>query len=252
MITNFLKVYTPPLPKVRYGNNKDGGYIGVKTPTDILLSGGIGSDVSFELDFARVNDINAICVDSELANGNFTDMDDFINRNRFKNDTNISKLKFVDKLVGKDENDEFTNFHNYFEEFNDITLKLDIEGMEFEYINSLSDNQISKINQIFLEIHWLDKLDDFSFFEKLNQNHVLIHAHGNNCGFQTPEKDKFFSCNNILIPKVLEVTYLNKKIFSEFIPNKQPLPSALDFPNQPKLRDLDLNYPPFVYIENKK
>lgn len=252
MITNFLKVHASPFPKVRYGGNRDGGYVGVKTPTDILLSGGIGLDVSFELDFVRLNNINAICVDSELANGNFTDMNDFINRNQFKNDTNISKLKFVDKLVGKDENDKFTNFHNYFEEFNDITLKLDIEGMEFDYINSLSDNQISKINQIFLEIHWLHKLDDFSFFEKLNQNHVLIHAHGNNCGFQTSEKDKFFSCDNILIPKVLEVTYLNKKFFSEFILNKQPLPSALDFPNQPKLRDLDLNYRPFVFIKNKK
>jgi hypothetical protein len=247
MIKNFLKVYTSPLPKIRYGNNQDGGYVGVKTPTDILLSGGIGANISFELDFVKVNDVNAICVDSLFGNGGFTDMEDFINNNQFKNDLHISKLQFINKLVGKEENDESTNYSNFLKEFNNIALKLDIEGAEYNYINSLSNKQLNKINQIFLEVHWLDKLDDFSFFEKLNQNHILIHAHGNNCGLKRPERDKFFSCNNVSIPKVLELTYLNKKFFSDkFTLNKETLPTSLDFPNQPRLSEISLNYPPFV------
>jgi len=245
MITNLLKVYTSPLPKTRYGNNQDGGYVGVKTPTDILLSGGIGTDISFELDFVKVNDVNAICADSIFYNGNnrFIDLEDFINNNEFKNDLYISKLQFVNKLVGKDENDKSTNYHNFLQQFSDITLKLDIEGAEFDYINSLSNKQLNKINQIFLEVHWLDKLNDFSFFEKLNQNHILIHAHGNNCG----PGDRLFRVGELKIPKVLEVTYLHKKFFSgEYKLNSEPLPSPLDFPNGPNKPDLSLNFPPFV------
>jgi hypothetical protein len=247
MITDLLKVYTSPLPKTRYGNNQDGGYVGVETSTDILLSGGIGANISFELDFVKVNDVNAVCVDSLFDNGNFTDMEDFINKNQFKNDPYISKLQFINKLVGKKENDKSTNYSNFLKEFNDITLKLDIEGAEFDYINSLSNKQLNKINQIFLEVHCLDKLNDFSFFEKLNQHHILIHAHGNNCGLQVAERDKFFSCNGVLIPKVLELTYLNKKFFSDkFTLNKETLPTSLDFPNQPLLDEISLDYAPFV------
>ena len=247
MISNLLKVYTSPLPKTRYGNNQDGGYVGVKTSTDILLSGGIGANISFELDFVKANDVNAVCVDSLFGNGDFADMEHFINKNQFKNDSYISKLQFVNKLVGKDENDKSTNYHNFLKEFNNIALKLDIEGAEFDYINSLSNKQMDKINQLFLEVHWLDKLNDFSFFEKLNQNHILIHAHGNNCGLQVAERDKFFSCNGVLIPKVLELTYLNKKFFSgNFALNIETLPTSLDFPNQPLLDEISLNYPPFV------
>jgi hypothetical protein len=245
MITDLLKVYTSPLPKTRYGNNQDGGYVGVKTSTDILLSGGIGTDISFELDFVKVNDVNAICSDSIFYNGNnrFIDLEDFIHNNQFKNDPYISKLQFVNKLVGKDENDEFTNYSNFLKEFNDITLKLDIEGAEFDYINSLSNKQMDKINQIFLEVHWLDKLNDFSFFEKLNQNHILIHAHGNNCG----PGDRLFRVGESRIPKVLEVTYLHKKFFSgEYKLNSEPLPSSIDFPNNINKADLSLNFPPFV------
>jgi len=246
MITNLLKTYTSPLPKTRYGNNQDGGYVGVKTPTDILLSGGIGTDISFELDFVKVNDVNAICADSIFYNGNnrFIDLEDFINNNEFKNDPYISKLQFVNKLVGKDENDKSTNYHNFLQQFSDITLKLDIEGAEFDYINSLSNKQMDKINQIFLEVHWLDKLNDFSFFEKLNQNHILIHAHGNNIGRR---EDRLFRVGESRIPKVLEVTYLHKKFFSgEYKLNSEPLPSPLDFPNGPNKPDLSLNFPPFV------
>jgi len=245
MITDLLKVYAPPLPKTRYGNNQDGGYVGVKTPTDILLSGGIGTDISFELDFVKVNDVNAICADSIFYNGNnrFIDLEDFINNNEFKNDPYISKLQFVNKLVGKDENDKSTNYHNFLQQFSDITLKLDIEGAEFDYINSLSNKQLNKINQIFLEVHWLDKLNDFSFFEKLNQNHILIHAHGNNCG----PGDRLFRVGESRIPKVLEVTYLHKKFFSgEYKLNSKPLPSPIDFPNNINKADLSLNFPPFV------
>jgi len=244
MITKFLKVHASPLPKTRYGNNRDGGYVGVETSTGILLSGGIGANISFELDFVKKNNVNAVCVDSLFGGNRFADMEDFLNRNKFRNDPYYSKLQFINKLVGKEENDEFTNYSNFIEEFNDIALKLDIEGAEFDYINSLSNKQLNKINQIFLEVHSLDKLNNFSFFEKLNQNHILIHAHGNNIGRR---EDRLFRVGESRIPKVLEVTYLHKKFFSgEYKLNSEPLPSPLDFPNGPNKPDLSLNFPPFV------
>ena len=241
-----LTVYEPPFNKIRFGNNQDGGYVGVNINTSILLSGGIGANISFELDYMQSNNIKSICVDSIFGNGSHKNMDDFLKQTPFIKHPLFSSITFVNKLISANHDDRFTNFSEYIDSHNNISMKLDIEGAEYDYIDYLSAEQLNKINQLFVEVHWIDKLNDYNFFHKLNETHVLIHLHGNNCGLHLNEEDKTFTIDGTKVPKVLECTFLHKKFFSEFIPNKQPLPSALDFPNQPKLRDLDLNYPPFV------
>ena len=73
--------------------------------------------------------------------------------------------------------------------------------------------------------------------KKLNKTHHIIHAHGNNYGNIT---------NNI--PDVIELTFINKEIFEEPPPlNTIPLPIPnIDFPNNPELPDINLNFYPFT------
>jgi hypothetical protein len=76
----------------------------------------------------------------------------------------------------------------------------------------------------------------------LAQTHYLIHAHGNNA-------DRV-AMNGL--PNVIELVYINKNMFSE-IPsiNTRCLPDKdLDFPNEKKYADVDLNFFPFVLSKN--
>ena len=45
-----LRVYQSPYPKIRLGNNNDGGYVicDLSANYDVFLSGGIGNNISFE------------------------------------------------------------------------------------------------------------------------------------------------------------------------------------------------------------
>ena len=73
--------------------------------------------------------------------------------------------------------------------------------------------------------------------EKLASTHYLIHAHGNNC---SPV------INNI--PDVIELTYVNKNYFdSEPKLNTTPFPIDIDFPNNGKNPDINLNFYPFTH-----
>lgn len=246
ILHKILTVYESPFNKVRFGNNQDGGYVGVNIETDILLSGGIGNNISFELDYITFNGTRSICADSLFGNGSHENMDDFLKNTPFIKHPLFSSITFVDKLIGANNDNRFTNFSEYINSHDNISMKLDIEGAEFDYISSLSTEQLNKISQLFVEVHWIDKLKDYNFFHKLNETHILIHLHGNNCGLNLKEEDKVFTMDGVKVPKVLECTFLHKKYFNVFTLNKQPLPCNLDFPNQPRCNDLSLNYPPFV------
>ena len=121
---------------------------------------------------------------------------------------------------------------------------MDIEGCEYRGLLALNELVLNKFKQIVIEFHCLtyDDLmynyaDKFKVLEKLTKTHYLIHAHANNNG-------------NIVgnIPTVIELTYVNKSYFNT-IPkiNKTPLPiDGLDFPNNPKEKDINLNFYPYV------
>ena len=83
--------------------------------------------------------------------------------------------------------------------------------------------------------------DKVKCLEKLAKTHYIVHAHGNNYG---PVLNK--------IPDVIELTYVNKKYFeSDSHPslNTSALPiTGLDFPNNAKSKDIDLNFYPFVHL----
>lgn len=130
--------------------------------------------------------------------------------------------------------------------YNNIFLKIDIEGGEYPWLLQLDETQLDKFKQIVIEFHGItcdgwdcSYNDKVKCLEKLSNTHYIIHAHGNNCGSVI-----------INIPDVIQLTYVNKKYFNS-IPqfNTCPLPIVnLDFPNNKTFNDIDLNFYPFRFL----
>jgi hypothetical protein len=167
-------------------------------------------------------------------------------------------VDFLNQLkINKSDSYVFNNTINLYDvinRYNNVFLKMDIEGSEWEWLCTLDENTLNKISQIAIELHGITNTsyhNNFNFncfnttidekiscIEKLNKTHYIIHAHGNNA-------DKT-SYNGI--PNVIKITFVNKKHFID-VPsfNRNPLPDKnLDFPNEKTVPDIDLNFYPFV------
>lgn len=216
-----LTVYTSPYPKIRLGKDFDGGYVIADIPGitySCLISGGISDDISFEEDFIRRYQVECHAFDGTISS---------LPKESF--------VHFINKNIGGHNTETATNLHDLIDNNDSIFVKMDIEGHEFEWLNSLSFEQMDKISQITIEFH---KPFNQNIFKKFS-NHVLIHFHGNNCcGLRMFQ--------GVQIPVVFECTYIHKKYVTELIKNIRPVPSALDMRNLVRRPELLLNFPPFV------
>lgn len=220
--------------KIRLGNNSDGGYViaELEGDYDCYISAGVSNEESFSRDFINkynMDEYNSFAFDGTISNYpyNYTKKISYINKNiNWLNDENNTNLSYLT--------------HKY----NDIFLKMDIEGGEYLWLLSLDTYQLKKFKQIVIEFHGINNdnlicnhFDKLKCLEKITNTHYLIHAHGNN--FNTVS-------NNM--PNVIELTYINKKLLID-VPklNKQPLPiKNLDYPNNIDKEDINLNFFPFV------
>ena len=227
-----LKVYKFD-KKIRNGANCDGGYVygDLDGDYDCYISAGISNEESFSRDFINkynMNEYNSFGFDGTINSYpyHYTNNISFIKKNIYCfSDNNNSDLSY---LINK---------------YNNIFLKMDIEGGEYNWLLSIDESKLSKFKQIVIEFHgitdnsWGCHYDNkIKCLEKLSNTHYIIHAHGNNYGKVV---------NNI--PDVIELTYVNKKYFDS-VPelNTQSLPiHDLDFPNNLRANDISLNFYPF-------
>ena len=220
--------------KVRCGIPVDGGYVigDINETYDCYISAGINNEDSFTTDFiSKYNMNNNYAFDGTI--------DDY----PYQYTKNIT---FIKKNINSYNDDFNDNLQFLFEKYNNIFLKMDIEGGEYPWLLSIDDNKLNKLKQIVIEfhgitkegLHWGTEYDDkIKCFKKLADTHYLIHAHSNN-NSQTFNK----------IPDTIELTYINKKYFTitpELNTTPLPIPN-LDFPNNPYSKDHDLNFYPFV------
>jgi len=220
--------------KCRCGVNSDGGYVIAELDGeyDCYISAGISNEESFSQDFINkynMNESNSYGFDGTINNYPY-------------NYTN--KISFIKKNINSFNDDNNSNLTDLTDTYNNIFLKMDIEGGEYPWLLNMDENQLDKFKQIVIEFHGITSNEWGSHYnskviclEKLAKTHYIVHAHGNNYGHVV---------NNI--PDVIEVTYVNKKYFD--IPpelNKLPLPiDNLDFGNSCGVVDIDLNVYPFV------
>ena len=229
-----LKVYEFN-QKCRFGARNDGGYViaDLGNVYDSYISCGISNEESFSRDFINAYDMNE--------------------HNSFGFDGTISnypyhytkKISFIPKNINSFNDDNNSNLDFLMSKYNNIFLKMDIEGGEYPWLASLSSDNLSKFKQIVIEIHgvfdnsWNSSIDvKTECLKKLYQTHYPVHIHGNN-----------YSSLVNKYPNVLELTYVRKDMFETEPPhNKTPLPILnLDFPNNSMLRDFNLNMYPFFF-----
>jgi len=235
MEPELLKVYNFD-KKIRLGVNTDGGYVigELDNPKyDCYISAGIDNEESFSVDFIEkynMNEYNSFAFDGTIHNYPY----------RYTN-----KISFIKKNINA-YNDNFNSNLDYLiNKYNNIFLKMDIEGGEYPWLLLLDENQLSKFKQIVIEFHGItndgwgwSNVDKIICLAKLANTHYIIHAHGNN---------NSFILNGI--PDVIELTFINKKYFNS-IPklNKQNLPiENIDFRNMIHRDDFNLNHYPFNF-----
>jgi hypothetical protein len=228
-----LKVYNFD-KKIRCGANSDGGYVFAELDGeyDLYISAGISNEESFSRDF--INKYN-------MSEYNSFGFDGTIDKYPYEYTKNISFIKKNISILNDDNN---TDLSFLAIKYNNIFLKIDIEGGEYPWLLSLNEELLHNFKQIVIEFHgitddgWNTPYNDkVKCLEKLEKTHYIVHAHGNNYG---PVVNK--------IPDVIELTYVNKKHFTS-VPelNSQQLPiQDLDFRNGWGRDDIDLNFPPFV------
>jgi hypothetical protein len=224
-----LTVYSSPFPKLRLGKDYDGGYIIVDIPKvkySILLAGGISDDISFEEMFLKKYKYTK-CVGFD---GTVNELP--------KQHPNIV---FIKKNIGSEETDTLSNLHELIDENDNIFVKMDIEGGEVPWINSLNDEQVNRFAQIVIEFHDPFREKEICMFNKLNKNHILVHFHPNNCCGTRDHK-------GVIIPNVFECTYIHKKFFTcEPKLNSESIPSKLDMQNVLYRDEIYIDHSPFVH-----
>ena len=230
---HLLKVYHID-KKIRCGTNSDGGYVfsDLDGEYDCYISAGISNEESFSRDFINkynMTEYNSFGFDGTISN---------YPHNYTKN------ISFIKKNINNFNDHNNTNLSGLIDKYNNIFLKMDIEGGEYPWLLQIDESKLNNFKQIVIEFHGITNdgwnciySDKVKCLEKLSKTHYLVHAHGNNHGPVL---------NNI--PDVIELTYVNKNYFNT-VPelNTQTLPIAnLDFPNYIRARDINLNFYPFI------
>lgn len=231
-----LTVYKPLNKKVRIGNKYDGGYVIVDEigDYDLFLSGGINNDISFEVDFLnKYRNLNCIAFDGTIKDIPAHSLGE--------------KLQFIRKNIGFEESSSITNLHSYLDTHSNVFMKMDIEGGEYPFIASLSDQQLQNIKQLVIEFH---NAKNLFILSRLAKTHWLVHIHGNNC-----VSGKGILYGNIFVPCIFECTYVRKDIYSNLEQNSDPIPNPLvDNPNIPRKGEIYLNMLPYTThtVKNQK
>lgn len=228
-----LRVYKPNKPKIRLGDNFDGGYVIVDDigEYDFYIGAGIGYTTTFDNSFVEKYNVKGMCFDGTISHMPYLD----------------GRLTFVRKNIDTKNSESTTTLLDEIKDYNNIFLKMDIEWAEWNWISMLKIEELRKFKQIVIEMHSIAEFEPdvakLRVVEKLLESHTLVHAHGNNGGYVLP-----LQCG-VTIPDVLELTLIRKDVNVQVTPNNDPLPSYIDAPNDRNKPDLPMNYYPFVWAE---
>jgi hypothetical protein len=186
---------------VRIGPNQDGSYL---VPNDLdgivkCFSVGSGLNGTFEESLNSSFKINSIILDASESKPNGLSEPQIYHVGWLGQNTTketISLNDFVSLYAGPEE---------------DLLLQIDIEGSEWITLLYSTPEDIARFRIIVIELHYLNLITDKKFLlnylnpllDKLRMNHIIVHAHANNCS--TP-----FSVGELFFPPVIELTLHRK------------------------------------------
>ena len=204
----------------RYGSKHDGGYILSSAhlhPDTVCYSYGIGNNIDFENALIEIGAVFAFdpTISARPANAH-------------------PRINFTREPASAEMLPIHLNRHGHATR-QDLLLKMDIEGAEYQTITQAPKDFWQHFGQITIEIHdcRLTSADTQVFLRRLTEHHQIIHLHGNN-----------YSSALDGLPVTLELTLLRHDLMP---PNAQPATDAypipnLDSPNDPKTPDIRLDW----------
>lgn len=214
---------------VRVGKNNDGGYIMIDDFTEDMraYSFGISNDMSWDMWVSRRSGMDVFMYDHTIMNA----------------PENDPKCHFFKMGVGADDNPDKRIFslntflkNNGDENNENLILKMDIEGAEWEILEQISREDLMRFKQISFELHDMANSDRTGLIlkcmKKLTKTHQIIWMHGNN--YSHAEE-----CDGIVIPVSLEMTFARRDSY-KFTDKAVKLPLHMDMPNCPTTKDFEL------------
>ena len=217
------------LELVRLGGSLDGSYLVplIDLKYDGLISPGVGQTFEFERAIADSN-CKVVLIDGTV--------------NRPQNLP--TDFIFLQKMLGSSEHSRDNQIsieaviNRYFPTSQSLVLQMDIEGGEYEVLNSMDENELNPFALVLVEFHHLHKLNESSEWNSaikraiqiFMRDFLLVHSHPNNAG-------GFFLWRFRKLPKVVETTWIRKSLVGE-IHGPAKLPHALDSRNDTLMEDL--------------
>jgi hypothetical protein len=204
------------IPFIRVGNQfGDGGYlvpIAAIENSSALMSYGVADDISFDEDFLRINTTaNAYLFDCSVDS-----LPKEVDRISFKKEC-IGSSNFIPEEPGVKEEKVVTDYAEQLNSLNltndNVFIKMDIEGAEYEAFNGITDTALATVQGIVMELHHLDNYQklqaavELAF--RLKKFFFLVHIHPNNHSIVKKWSDL------IEIPEVIEVTWINRKLVTK-------------------------------------
>ncbi len=258
MLPLFLKPYNVDINNlIRIGPNSDGGYVIHKDSihlTKKIITCGLSDDWKFEKNFTQLNKNCSIIAYDHTVDKDFwyqrfkkdlihffllkklrwkkiIKIFDYIDYRKFFDNKNKHYLK---KVVKNSIKENEISLHEILQNVNEIILKIDVEGSEYDILSDITKNS-KKIISLIIEFHDikrnLDKIENFIIENKLLK---LIHIHGNNW------KDIDSNGN----PNDIELTFVNIdriNVANEKSEKNYPIP-GIDYKNFKRKEDIKLNF----------
>lgn len=237
---SYLTTYHYP-SKIRLGNKGDGGYViaDLGPVYDCYISAGVNDEESFSRDFIKYAHM-------DMANNYAFDgtIDGYPHRY-------TADIHFVRKNITDANTASTTDLRYLIHKYDNIFLKMDIEGGEYPWLKTLTADELNRFKQIVIEIHCPGD-DAFgsphatkvACLRSLSDTHVIVHAHANNNGTGWGQN----RTHPDGIPTILELTYIRKDCApAPLVRNTTAFPIAgLDYKNAP-YDDMTLCHPPFCF-----
>ena len=117
-----------------------------------------------------------------------------------------------------------------------IVMKMDVEGAEVDSLLAVPDEQLDKIEQLAIELHWIDRPKSVQLLQKLRRTFQIAYLHSNN--YACHKADPPFSS------EANELLFVNKRL--AIVDSKDtsvPAVSALAAVNNPKKPDCQPTWP---------
>jgi len=212
------KIYDTGHKLIRVGPKLDGGYLvpDILNEINYCYSPGVGESLKFEDDLYNKYNIKCYTADGMIEKPNTIHY--FLNKNigLENSDTEIRLESWINLNTNENQN---------------LMLQMDIEGSELAVLLNTPQNILKKFKIMVIEFHNFTDIRTKlgisiynTLFKKILEDHVICHCHPNNMGGQ-------ILINGIKIPRIIEFTFINKKLIKKKEKINYTLPHPHDIKN---------------------